>query len=132
MQQTGSAYPCLMPNDRRPSRTLHRLGLLLAAGLTVTGLTACSSQSTAADDAYQIGCPALDAAVAGGSVVNEAAVKALEKARDSGQLDPQPTKWVEAAIAALTSAEPNDIPPDAKKLLIDGCADHGYELQNLK
>ena len=41
------------------------MGLLVAAGLTVTGLTSCSSQPQAAEDAYRIGCPALDTALAG-------------------------------------------------------------------
>lgn len=99
--------------------------------MAVTSLTACSSASPTAEDAYAIGCPAVDAAVAGGSVANQAAVRALEVARDSGQLDPEPTAWVEAAIGVLTASDPNDIPADAKKLLVDGCADHGHPLQNL-
>jgi hypothetical protein len=114
------------------TRPLHRLGLLLAAGLTVSGLVACSSEGPAAEDAYQIGCPALDAAMTGGSVLNEAAVKGLQAIHASGQLDPDPAQWVEAAIAVLTSSNPDDIPDDARKLLVDGCADHGHQLQNLR
>ena len=115
------------------ARSLRRLGLLLAAVLiAAVGLTACSSDSAGAEDAYKIGCPAVDAAVAGGSVANQAAVKALQAAHDSGQLDPEPMKWVEAALAALSSADPNDLPADARTLLVDGCADHGYTLQNLR
>lgn len=113
------------------SRPIHRLGLLLAAALAVTGLTACASDGQTAQDAYKIGCPALDAAMAGGSVANRAAIKGLETLRDSGQLDPEPAKWVDAALGALTSADPADIPADARALLVDGCADHGYTLQNL-
>lgn len=119
-----------MPAARH--RTHRSLGLLLAAVVTVTGLAACSPDSQGAEDAYKVGCPALDAAVAGGSVVNQAAVKALRAARDSGQLDPEPTKWIEAAIGVLTSSDPSAVSTDARKLLIDGCADHGYPLQNLK
>ncbi|MFT4164763.1 MAG: hypothetical protein QM650_05930 [Microlunatus sp.] len=121
--------PATLPHSRR--RIRHRLGLLLVAGLAVTSLAACSTESQSADDAYKIGCPALDAAAAGGSTLNQAAVKALEAARDSGQLDPEPTKWVDAAISVLSSSDMSDIPADAKKLLIDGCAEHGYTLQNL-
>lgn len=113
------------------SGPLLRFGLLLAAGLTVTGLTACTPDSQGTQDAYTIGCPALDTAMAGGSVANRAASKALETIRDSGQLDPEPTKWVDAALGALQSADPDDIPADARTLLVDGCADHGYTLQNL-
>jgi hypothetical protein len=115
--------------DRSSRRPLHRFGLLLAAGLAITGLTACASDSQAAEDAYKIGCPALDAALAGGSVMNQAAIKGLEAIRDSGQLDPEPAKWVDTAIAVLS--DPSEVPDDAKKLLIDGCEAHGYTLQNL-
>lgn len=120
-------YSCCMS----AIRPLHRAGLLVAAAVTVVGLTACSSDSQATQDAYKIGCPAVDTALAGGSVANQAAIKGLEAVRDSGQLDPQPTEWVDAALGVLTSSDPNDIPPDAKKLLVDGCRDHGYTLQNL-
>ena len=113
------------------SRPLVRLGLMLAATLAVTGLTACTSDAQATEDAYKIGCPALDAAMAGGSVANQAAIKGLETIRDSGQLDPEPARWVDAAIGALQSADPADIPAEARTLLVDGCADHGYTLQNL-
>ena len=121
--------PAVRTTSRR--RTRHRLGLLLAAALAATSLAACSTETQSADDVYKIGCPALDAAAAGGSTLNQAAVKALETARDSGQLDPEPTKWIDAAIGVLTTSDASDIPADAKKLLIDGCAEHGYTLQNL-
>jgi hypothetical protein len=113
------------------SRPLLRVGLLVAAGLTVTGLTSCSSAPQAAEDAYAIGCPALDTALAGGSVANRAAVRGLEALRDSGQLDPDPAAWVDAAISTLQSADPDEIPAETRALLVQGCADHGYELQNL-
>lgn len=107
--------------------------MLLAAGaMTLTGLTACSSDSQGAEDAYKIGCPALDAAVAGGSVANQAAVKGLQTIRDSGQLDPEPQKWVDAAIGVLESGSVQDVPAEARQLLVDGCAKHGYELRNLR
>ena len=113
------------------TRPLLRFGLLLATVVTVVGLTGCTSDSQGAQDAYKIGCPALDAAMAGGSVANQAAIKGLEAIRDSGQLDPEPAKWVDAALGALRSANPDDIPAEARKLLVDGCAAHGYPLKNL-
>ena len=112
-------------------RPLLRFGLLVAAATTVIGLTGCTSDSHGTQDAYKIGCPALDAAMAGGSVANHAAIKGLETIRDSGQLDPEPATWVDAALGALKSANPDDIPADARRLLVEGCADHGYTLQNL-
>src|SRR3954452_16971930 len=101
--------PSWSPNDHRcvrPSRTyscsmpvirpLRRIGLLVATAAAVVGLTACSPDSPTTQDAYKIGCPAVDTALAGGSVANQAAIKGLEALRDSGQLDPQPTEWVDA------------------------------------
>jgi hypothetical protein len=114
------------------SRPLRRAGLVVAAAATIVGLTACSSDRQATQDAYTIGCPALDAALAGGSVANQAAVKGLEALRDSGQLDPQPKQFVDAALDVLTAANPSDLPAGARELLVDGCADHGHPLQNLR
>ena len=114
------------------SRPLHRFALLLAAGLAVAGLSACSSDSVTSEDAYKIGCPALDAAVAGGSVANQAAIKGLQAIRDSGQLDAEPQRFVDAAITALESGSVEDMPAEARTLLVDGCADHGHPLKNLK
>lgn len=112
------------------ARSFRRLALLLA-GVVLLGASACSSDDPAPEDAYKIGCPALDAALAGGSVLNRAAVKGLEAVRDSGQLDPDPTAWVETALGVLTASDPQDIPADARKILVDGCEEHGYPLKNL-
>ena len=53
-------------------------------------MAACSPSGGSAQDAYRIGCPALDAAVSGSGTVKGATIKGLEVIRDSGQLDPQP------------------------------------------
>ena len=112
-----------------------RLAALLAAGAAVIGLAACSpdaavdGQST--EDAYRLGCPALDAAIAGSGSAKDATIKGLEVIRDSGQLDPQPKEWLETAIQGLQASSPKDLPADARKTLVDGCADHGYPLSNL-
>ena len=115
----------------RVSSRSRKAVLVLAATLTCVGLAACSPDSASAEDAYKIGCPALDAAVAGSGTVKDAAVKGLETIRDSGQLDPQPEQWLETAIKALKASNPKDLPADARKTLVDGCADHGYHLKNL-
>lgn len=128
--------PVTRPHVRQVS---HRLGLVLAAGLAIVSLGSCASgnQSTDAsnsqstDAAYKIGCPAVDAAAAGGTTLNQAAIKALETARDSGQLDPEPTKWVNTAIDVLSGSDNGKISKEAKKTLIDDCAKHGYPLKNL-
>ena len=104
---------------------------LLISVAVFAGLVSCSSGVSAAD-AYKIGCPAVDSAAAGGSVVGKASVAGLKKLRDSGTLDPEPQRWLEAVISLLDSDDPNQVSGEAKKLIIDGCAENGYPLRNLK
>ncbi len=115
----------------RPSRTARRLAALLAAGALAAGLGACSADAANTEDAYRLGCPALDAAISGSGTAKDATIKGLETIRDSGQLDPQPQAWLETAIKGLRASSPKDLPPDARKTLVQGCADHGHPLQNL-
>ena len=81
---------------------------------------------------YKVGCPAVDAAVGGGAAVSAVTVAGLKKLSESGRLDPEPQKWVDATISLLESDDPKNQPSDVKKLIIDGCAKNGYQLQNLK
>lgn len=110
-------------------RRLFAATLLVASLL---GLSACSGTDIKAEDAYKIGCPAVDSAVAGGGVATKATVAGLKKLSASGQLDPEPKKWVDATISVLSSDDPKASPDGTKQLIIDGCAQHGYELRNLK
>jgi hypothetical protein len=97
----------------------------------IAGLTSCSTGITE-EDAYKIGCPAVDSAVGGGSLVSKASVAGLKKLSQSGTLDPEPQKWLDATISLLESDNPNQVSSDAKRLIIDGCAKNGYPLRNLK
>jgi hypothetical protein len=97
----------------------------------VPGLSSCSSGITA-EDAYKIGCPAVDSAVGGGSFVSKATVAGLKKLSASGTLDPEPQKWLDATISLLESDDPSQVSSEAKQLIIDGCAKNGYPLRNLK
>ena len=103
--------------------------LLSVAALV--GLASCSSEVTA-EDAYQIGCPAVDSAVGGGSLISKATVAGLKKLSESGTLDPEPQRWLDATISLLESDNPGEVSSDVKQLIIDGCADNGYPLRNLK
>ena len=91
------------------------------------GLTACSSTGISEQDAYKVGCPAVDAAAGG-----KAAVAGLKELSRSGVLDPEPQRWVDATIGLLESDNPNAVSTKAKRLVIDGCADNGYPLRNLR
>jgi hypothetical protein len=102
------------------------------AFIAVSGLTSCAQTEVQAAEVYKIGCPAVDAAVGGGSAVSKVTVTGLKKLSESGKLDPEPQRWVDAAISLLESDDPKNPPSDVKRLIIDGCAKNGYPLQNLK
>ena len=104
---------------------------LLVSLAALAGLTACSS-GVKAEDAYKIGCPAVDSAVEGGSLVNKATVAGLKQLRDSGVLDAEPQRWVDATVSLLESDDPSKVSTEAKNLIIKGCADNGYPLRNLR
>ena len=110
-------------------RTLAAAAVALAA---LVGLASCAEAGVGQADAYRIGCPAVDAAVGGGSVVGKASVTGLRKLSESGQLDPEPQRWLDATISLLESDDPNATPSEAKQLITDGCAENGYPLRNLK
>jgi hypothetical protein len=112
-------------------RRAHHLVLTLAATASLAGLAGCSESGVSATDAYQIGCPALDAAIGTGAVGTKAAVSGLQKLREQPGLNEQTSQWLDTAVAALKSTDPEKIPADAKARLIDGCTDNGYPLRNL-
>ena len=117
----------------RCMRKIARLALVTVTLVGVVGFAGCSEATVTAEDAYKIGCPAVDVAVAGGGVAAKATVAGLKKLRDSGRLDPEPQKWLEATISLLEAdGDPNKVSTEAKKLIITGCADNGYPLKNLK
>jgi hypothetical protein len=104
-----------------------------AAGLTAAlALVGCSQTSLTAEDAYKIGCPAIDATAASGSVANDVAVSTLKEVRDRAHPSAETKRWLDAAIDLLNSDDPGKASKSAKKLIIDGCKRNGYPLQNLK
>ena len=64
-------------------------------------------------------------------MVNKVTVAGLKKLSQSGKLDPEPQRWVDATISLLESDNPKDASSDVKKLIVEGCAKNGYPLQNL-
>lgn len=103
-----------------------------AALLGVVGLVGCSQTTLTAEDAYKIGCPAIDATVASGSVANDVAVATLKEVRDRGNPSPEAKKWLDASIELLTADDPGQVSKQTKKLIINGCERAGHPLQNLK
>jgi len=104
---------------------------VLVSVATLVGLAGCSPE-VSAEDAYKIGCPAVDSAVSGGTLVNKATVAGLKQLSQSGVLDAEPQRWLEAVISLLESDDPSKVSAEAKQLIIKGCADNGYPLRNLK
>ena len=103
---------------------------LLVSLAAMLGLAGCSS-GVSAEDAYKIGCPAVDSAVEGGSLVNKATVAGLKQLSRSRALHAEPQRWLEATISLLESDDPSKVSTEAKQLIIKGCADNGYPLRNL-
>jgi hypothetical protein len=110
---------------------MRRLTVVVAL-VALLGAASCSAADLKPQDAYKIGCPAVDATVASGSLAGKAAVAGLKQLSKSGQLDPEPQRWVDATISLLDSKDPKAAPSDTKKLIIDGCAKNGYPLRNLR
>jgi hypothetical protein len=103
---------------------------VLVSLAALVGLTACAA-GISAEDAYKIGCPAVDSAAGGSSLVNKATVAGLKELSGSGVLDAEPQRWLDATISLLESEDPNAVSTEAKQLVIQGCADNGYPLRNL-
>jgi len=111
---------------------MHRvLAATVLALVVVLGLGSCAQTDISASDIYRIGCPAVDAAAEGGSMVSKVTVLGLKKLSESGKLDPEPQRWLEGVISVLDSDDPKNAPDDVQKLIKDGCAKNGYPLQNL-
>ncbi|MFC7624961.1 hypothetical protein [Microlunatus sp. GCM10028923] len=108
---------------------MKRILSLLVAGVATLSFAGCAEAGISANDAYAIGCPAVDSAAATGSVANKATLAGLRALRDAKQLDADGQAWVEATITLLEN--PKEVPAEARKLIIDGCAENGHPISNL-
>ena len=109
-----------------------RTAVSLAVLASLSGLTACSESDVDAADAYRVGCPALDAVLGGGGLAKKAGVAALRKLSEQPELGDEARQWLAAAAPVLNNAGADDLPASTKAVLVDGCSDNGYQLQNLK
>lgn len=106
-----------------------RLRLAAAAAAGVLALAGCADVGLTVEDAYRVGCPSLDAVAASGATAGKVALAGLEHLRDSGQVSGEAKQWVERSITFL--ADPDKVSDADKRMLRDGCAAHGYTLQNV-
>lgn len=104
---------------------------LAAGAMVLVALSACSQSDLTTEDAYKIGCPAIDATVASGAVANDVAVTTLREVRARSHPSKDTKKWLDSAIDLLTTDHPNHLSTQTKKLIIKGCKENGYPLQNL-
>ncbi len=102
--------------------------LLTGATVGLVALSGCSQAGLSVDDAYKVGCPALDAAAASGSAVGKVVLSSLEQLRDSGSVTGESRQWLDVTVDFL--ANPEKVSDENKKMIRDGCAAHGYKLQN--
>lgn len=109
-----------------------RSASLAVAAAFIVGLVGCSQSSVTTEDAYRIGCPAIDATAASGSVANEVALTTLKEVRDRANPSDEAKKWIDASIELLSSDDPNEVSKHTRKLIIQGCKKHGHPLQNLQ
>jgi hypothetical protein len=113
-------------------RCMHRVVAATVLAIAVPlGLSSCAETNLSASDIYKVGCPAVDAAAGGSSAVSKLTVAGLKKVSESGRLDPEPQRWVDAVITLLDSEDPRNAPDDVQKLIIEGCEKNGYPLQNV-
>jgi hypothetical protein len=111
---------------------MHRVVVAAVLAIAVlVGFSSCAQTDLSASDIYKVGCPAVDAAAGGSSAVSKLTVAGLKKVSESGRLDPEPQRWVDAVITLLDSEDPRNAPDDVQKLIIEGCSKNGYPLQNL-
>jgi hypothetical protein len=103
----------------------------LLAIAVLLGFSSCAQTDLSASDIYKVGCPAVDAAAGGSSAVSKVTVVGLKKLSESGRLDPEPQRWLDAVITLFDSEDPRNAPDEVQKLVIEGCAKNGYPLQNL-
>jgi hypothetical protein len=114
------------------SRCMYRVvAATVLAVAVLLGFSSCAETNLSTSDVYKVGCPAVDAAAGGSSAVSKVTVAGLKKVSESGRLDPEPQRWVEAVITLFDSEDPRNAPDEVQKLVIEGCAKNGYPLQNL-
>lgn len=109
-------------------RTSPARGLAAAVAAGTLALTGCSQPAVSAADLYTIGCPALDAVAASGSVAGKVALTGLEKLRESGQVTGESRQFLDLAITYLK--DPAKVPAESKKQIKAACTANGQELKN--
>ena len=99
---------------------MRRFALVVTTAVAALAFASCSQAGVSAADAYKIGRPP-SPALGGGTIVNKVSVTGRKALRDSNQLALEAQAWLVAVIHLFESSKPEDMPAEAKKLIVDGC-----------
>lgn len=90
-----------------------------------------SSDTVSKDDAYNIGCPALDTALGAGSFARKAASTVLGGLAGSDSVSADQKEWLNDAKQLLATSKPEDVPGSVRSRVSKACSQHGHPLANL-
>jgi hypothetical protein len=115
------------------------VGLMFAAGCSSSDDTSSADKhsdkatSTAidSDDAYNVGCPAVDTALGAGSLARKAASVVLGKLAGDDNLSSDQREWLKDAKELVSASKPDDVPGSVRSRISTACKDHGHPLSNL-
>ena len=110
---------------------MRRIVLALGAVVTALTLTSCADTGVSASDAYKIGCPAVDSVLGGSTWPTTSRSPGSRRCATPGSSAPRLRAGWTRSSPRLESSDPKDMPADAKKIIVDGCEQNGYQLQNL-
>lgn len=108
------------------------VGLMFAAGCS-SGKPSGRSTATAtgSDDAYNVGCPAVDTALGAGSIARRAASAVLGQLAGNSNLSADQRAWLRDAKELVGASKPDDVPGSVRARISKACKDHGHPLSNL-
>lgn len=115
------------------------VGLLFGAGCSSSSddsspdKSAHKATSTAisSDDAYNVGCPAVDTALGAGSLARKAASAVLGRLAGNDSLSSDQREWLKDAKELVSASKPDDVPGPVRSRISKACKDHGHPLSNL-
>lgn len=90
-----------------------------------------TSSAISSDDAYNVGCPAVDTALGAGSLARRAASVVLGHLAGNDSLTSDQRQWLKDAKELVSASKPDDVPGSVRNRISKACKDHGHPLSNL-
>jgi hypothetical protein len=112
------------------------VGLMFAAGCSSSDKSSSEkpshkASSISSDDAYNVGCPAVDTALGAGSLARKAASAVLGKLAGDDSLSSDQRQWLKDAKELVGASKPDDVPGSVRSRISKACKEHGHPLSNL-